>query len=228
MFAKSKLIVVGSGAQCGYVADILKHTKEYIVVGIADAEKISNVGKMAHGARIVCVVEEVPSMFDPRKVRVIVAHGNNEKKKKIAEMLEGAGFKFTTLISPGAYISPSAKIGDGSIVNPMAVVMPGAVIGRHSIIHSGAVIEHDNILEDYVNIGPGAHTGGGVRVGEESYIYTGASVIPGINLGRKCVVGAGAVVIRDVADGEKVVGNPARPLGENGRVQGEARHEHCD
>ncbi len=31
-------------------------------------------------------------------------------------------------------------------------------------------------------------------------------------IGRKAVVGSGAVVTRDVADGEVVVGNPARPI----------------
>ena len=37
-------------------------------------------------------------------------------------------------------------------------------------------------------------------------------VIPGIKIGAWAVVGAGSVVIRDVPDGAKVAGNPARPI----------------
>ena len=41
---------------------------------------------------------------------------------------------------------------------------------------------------------------------------SGAVILGGIIIGEGALVGAGAVVTRDVAPGEVVVGNPARPL----------------
>jgi UDP-2-acetamido-3-amino-2,3-dideoxy-glucuronate N-acetyltransferase len=41
---------------------------------------------------------------------------------------------------------------------------------------------------------------------------SGAVILGGLRIGRDALIGAGAVVTRDVAAGETVVGNPARPL----------------
>ena len=63
-----------------------------------------------------------------------------------------------------------------------------------------------------MHIAPGAHLAGGVQVGAGSHIGLGASVIEGIRIGAGCLIAAGAVVVRDVADGQRVAGVPARPM----------------
>ncbi len=42
-------------------------------------------------------------------------------------------------------------------------------------------------------------------------IGSGATILGGLTIGREATIGAGAVVTKDVAPGETVVGNPARP-----------------
>lgn len=107
------------------------------------------------------------------------------------------------------------------------------VIGDHVWIGPGSYFDaRDLVLEDYVGWGPGAkvlgstHTGvpanvpivqtdleiRPVRVGAWADIGTNAVILPGVTVGKGAVVGAGAVVTRDVAAGETVVGNPARPI----------------
>jgi acetyltransferase-like isoleucine patch superfamily enzyme len=51
-----------------------------------------------------------------------------------------------------------------------------------------------------------------VRIGDDSWIGAGATLLPGITIGRGCVVAAGAVVTRDVPDGATVGGVPAVAL----------------
>ncbi|MEA2595383.1 MAG: hypothetical protein QOF01_1852, partial [Thermomicrobiales bacterium] len=41
---------------------------------------------------------------------------------------------------------------------------------------------------------------------------SGAIIVGGVRIGALALVGAGAVVTRDVAPGQTVIGNPARPI----------------
>ena len=49
-------------------------------------------------------------------------------------------------------------------------------------------------------------------VKDRAFIGMGANILPGIEIEVDAVIGAGAVVIKDVLEGEKVAGNPAKVL----------------
>ena len=50
-----------------------------------------------------------------------------------------------------------------------------------------------------------------MRIGSDVWIGGGAIILPGITIGDGAVIGAGSVVTRDIAAGQTVAGNPARP-----------------
>ena len=208
---KPPVLVVGSGSQARYVIDILAN-EPGAIVGLAEIENRKNVGTSVNGVPIVCMVEEIPSKFSPDECRLIVAYGNQARKKEIAVSLHEKGYGFASAVSPHAYVSPTAALSDGCIVNPGAVVMPNARLGAHVILHSKTVVEHDCLLEDYANLAPGVCLAGRVRIGEGAVLFTGCSVIPDVTVGAWAVVGAGAVVLRDVPPAARVAGVPARPL----------------
>ncbi|HZW73779.1 MAG TPA: DapH/DapD/GlmU-related protein, partial [Caldimonas sp.] len=49
-------------------------------------------------------------------------------------------------------------------------------------------------------------------VGRNAFIGSNSSLVAPISVGDGALTGAGSVVIRDVPDGERVAGNPAKPL----------------
>lgn len=84
---------------------------------------------------------------------VAIAIGNAEIRAKLAnEIKTQTKLKLATLISPRAYVSPSAIIGDGSIIEPMAVVSYGVVLGECTLVCAGAVINHGCVCGDIVQI----------------------------------------------------------------------------
>jgi maltose O-acetyltransferase len=55
-----------------------------------------------------------------------------------------------------------------------------------------------------------------IKIGKDVWIGAHVCVLKGVTIGDGAIVGAGAVVTRDVAPNAKVVGIPARQIGERG------------
>ena len=103
-------------------------------------------------------------------------------------------------------------------------IHPGARIGRNFFIdHGFVVIGETAIIGDNVTIYQGATLGGtnptngegGKRhptIGDGAIISLGAAILGPITVGSRARVGANAVVTKDVAEGQVVVGIPARPM----------------
>ncbi len=206
------LCIVGTGSQARYVIEAVGVSNNFTISGIVDLEDSKRIGKDINGYKIKCLLDDVENYFPPSQGHIIVAYGDNKKKKEVVEYLERLGYSFASIIHPSAYIAKYVAMGKGCIVNPNVTILPNAKIGNHVIIHSGSVIEHDNDIGDYVNVAPGVSTGGNVKVGEGTYLYTGAIVIPKINIGKWAVVGAGAVIREDINNHETIVGVPGRSI----------------
>lgn len=157
------------------------------------------------------------SLLDSREFvaahEIIIGTGNGDFRRSLSLRALASGGSLTTICHPSAVVSSLATVGVGSFLAAHSFVGPHSRVGRFCIVNTAATIDHDNVLEDGVNVSPGAHFAGGVHCGEDAFIGVGASVTPGIRVGARATIGAGAVVIRDVPDGATVVGNPARPIG---------------
>lgn len=103
-------------------------------------------------------------------------------------------------------------------------IHPGVQIGRRFFIdHGFVVIGETSIIGDDVTMYQGCTLGGtnptngegGKRhptIGDGAIISVGAVVLGPITVGKRARVGANAVVTKDVAEGQVVVGIPARPM----------------
>ena len=141
---------------------------------------------------------------------IIVGIGDNHLRAREQHRLQTAGAPLACVLHPAAVISRHAQLGAGSVVFARAVVNAGAQVGCGVILNTGCTVEHDCVLGDFVHVGPNAGLGCGVRIGRQSWIGLGANVNHLIRIGSDSTVGSGATVIRDVADSMIAVGTPAR------------------
>jgi sugar O-acyltransferase (sialic acid O-acetyltransferase NeuD family) len=142
---------------------------------------------------------------------VVLGLGDPALRRRVAAEAGAGGAMLSTLVHPTAHVGVGSSVGEGAIVGPTVTITRDAHLGEGVIINYGASIGHDATIGAYAFVGPAAALGGDVALGEEVFVGLNATILPGITVARGATVGAGAVVTRDVAPGETVVGNPARP-----------------
>ena len=201
--------LIGGGGHARVVAEAVLSAGRYDLLGFVDPspcrETVERLGLARLGDE-----DALAGFQDVVAVLGFGTLGPGERRQDAVRRVSPLVAGWATVVHPAAWVSPSARLGEGTVVMAGAVIQTGATVGRHCVINSGAVIEHDVRVADHVQIAPGVVVGGGARVGEASFIGLGARVRDHVTVGGGCVVGMGAVVTGDVPDGARVLGMPAR------------------
>ena len=200
-----RLLIIGSGGHANSCIDVIEQGRKFKIAGIIDNKKM--IGETILNYKIIGSDDDLPMLrqdFD----YAFVAIGQIkffDTKLALFTILQKLNFKLPYFISPYAYFSPHAQIGQGSIVMHGAIINSRVVIGCNTIINSNALIEHDTIVDDHCHISTASVLNGGVRVHSRSFVGSGSVVIENISIGNNCFIGASSLVKSDLADGEKHV-----------------------
>ncbi len=206
----SEILIYGAGGHGKVVTDIVERQARYRVVGFLD-DNPQLWGTELLGYKI---LGGFPVLLDEGFAcyPVVIAIGDNQVRKQLAERLDALGYGFARAIHPSAQIARDTQIGPGVMVMANVAINPGAKIGAHAIVNTGATVDHDCVIHDFVHISPGAVLAGNVVIGEGSHIGMGCSILPNVQIGAHSVVGAGAVVTKNIAARVTAVGVPAKPI----------------
>lgn len=106
-------------------------------------------------------------------------------------------------------------LGAGAFLNFGCVILDvvRVEIGDLTQIASGVQILTADHPRDAETRRSGLENGRPVLIGRNCWIGAAAVLLPGVTIGDDAIIGAGAIVTRDVAPGQTVAGNPARPIG---------------
>ena len=138
---------------------------------------------------------------------IVLAFGNNQLRKEKKELISELAHAYASIIHPLAYISPSAKILEGTVILVNAVINTNSVIGEHSIINTGTLVDHDCVIGNYTHIAPNATLCGHVEVGNNTLVGAGVIVTPGVKIGNNVKIAAGITVSKDIPDNQTIFTN---------------------
>jgi len=198
-----KIVIIGTGGHARVVIDAAIGVGKK-VLGLVDTD-YQNQEESILGVRVLGGFE-ILSKYDKTKVSVIIAIGDNFKRKECYLQLKKQGFIFAKVIHPTAVISKFATIGEGVFINAGVIINTEAVIGNNCIINSGAIVEHEAKIGDYTHLAPGTRVGGRTVIEEGVFVGIGANVADYIKIGRNVIIGAGSVIVKDIPESSTVVG----------------------
>jgi sugar O-acyltransferase (sialic acid O-acetyltransferase NeuD family) len=143
---------------------------------------------------------------------IAIANPHGRVRLKFQEKLMSLGLTPIPVVHPGAIIAENVTIGKGVQIMAGAVIQPEVKIGDQCIINTNASIDHEDVLEDGVEVGPGATLCGNVHVETNGWIAAGAVVLPRIRIGHDSTVGAASLVTRNIPANVVVYGSPAKEI----------------
>lgn len=191
---KPKILLIGGGGHCRSVIDVIELEGSFDIGGIVDQPE--RIGQKVLGYEIISSDKDLEKLYHDFEY-VMIAFGqitSPDARIKLFERLQHIGFKTPTIISPRAYVSRHATIGNGTIVLHDALINAGAIVGDNCIINSKALVEHDAIVKNHCHISTGAIINGGTVVCEGTFFGSNAVSKEGITIPQKSFIKAGSVV----------------------------------
>ncbi len=210
--SRKPLLLVGGGGHCKACIEVIESQGDYRITGIIDLPKKTE--KELLGYPVVGCDSELPQLLQEGSY-VLITLGlsrGSRRRRELHRMVQAAGGRMATIISPLAHVSKHTLLDTGVIVMHQALINTGSHIGTNTIINSQALVEHDCTIGEHCHIATGARINGGCRIGDECLIGSGAILLPGISIAPGTRIGAGAVVTRNIEQrGGTWTGCPARP-----------------
>ncbi len=176
---KKNLLIIGAGC-CGMSA------KE-IAVSMGCFEKIDflddNMKETPDGCSVLGKTEEFKNYANEYS-HIFVAMGNAEKKADLFERIKlETTYQIATLVSPRAYVSPSARVMQGTIIEAMATINTGSVIAEGCIVGAGSVVNHYSMCCN------GVHIECNGTVADYTLVPAGTDIGSGVVFGRNAIEG---------------------------------------
>jgi sugar O-acyltransferase (sialic acid O-acetyltransferase NeuD family) len=146
--------------------------------------------------------------------RYVIAIGDPESRRKVAEIFHGRDAKAATLVHPRVEMSRFVEIEEGAVICAGNAITTNIRIGQHAHVNRLCTLGHDVIIEEFSTLSPGVCVSGNVHIGRNVFIGTGANIIDGTKgvpliIGDGATIAAGACIIHSVEPGALMAGVPA-------------------
>jgi sugar O-acyltransferase (sialic acid O-acetyltransferase NeuD family) len=167
------LILIGGGGHCASCVDVIEQEGKFKIAGIVD--KAAAGGKPL-GYPILGGDEDLGRLRSSYEY-ALIAVGQIKSplvRIRLYECIKSLGFKLPTIVSPRAYVSRHATLGEGTIIMHDALINSQAVIGNNCIINTKALIEHDAVVEDNCHISTAAVVNGGAIIRKGTFVGSNA------------------------------------------------------
>jgi sugar O-acyltransferase (sialic acid O-acetyltransferase NeuD family) len=214
-----KIIIAGGG---GFAYEVSEYLRQDIAAGLLvdvivdgyldDREDIS-----LHEPLSIPYLGSILEYKPQNEEYVVIAIGSPSGKKKVYRQLKSVGCSFFSYAHSSAYVSSSAKIGEGVFVCPFCVVNSGAVIEDFAMLNVFCSIGHGAVVGEFSVLSPYSALNGDASVGCGCFLGTRATVFPRTHVGNDCIIDTHSFVRMDAGD-KSMITNRSKYMVLNNRL----------
>lgn len=193
---EKRLILIGGGGHCKSCIDVIEQEGRYKICGILDQKE--RIGQKVLNYEIIGTDEMIGRLIS-EGFSFLITIGQIETagpRVRLFQELRSLDAELATVVSPRAYVSQYASIGEGSIIMHHALVNAGASVGCNCIVNSKALIEHDASIADHCHISTAAAINGNTIIKAQTFFGSSAVSQEGAIIPAESFVKAASVVRR--------------------------------
>jgi len=189
-----EIILIGGGGHCKSVIDVIEQEGKFQIIGIVDKPEL--LGVKVLGYPVIGNDSDLVGLSKKCRYALVTAGQikSSSLRERLFKLAVKVGLTMPNVISPRAYVSKHAMIGQGTVIMHDALVNANAKIGENCIINSKALIEHDAIIEDFCHISTNAVINGAVIVRQGSFLGSGVITKQGVKVEKNSFIKAGSLV----------------------------------
>lgn len=170
---KESILLIGGGGHCKSCIDVIEQGQRFIIEGIIDRREL--IGQIVLGYNIIDCDDNIGKYRSIKNAIITIGQIRTpETRIRLFTLCRETGFTMPVVVSPLAYVSKHAEIGEGTIIMHHALVNAGAKIGSNCIINSKALVEHDAVVGDNCHISTAAVINGGTIISNNSFFGSNA------------------------------------------------------
>ena len=189
-----EIILIGGGGHCKSVIDVIEQEGKFQIIGIVDKPEL--LGVKVLGYPVIGNDSDLIGLSKKYRYALVTAGQikSSSLRERLFKLAVKVGLTMPNVISPRAYVSKHAMIGQGTVIMHDALVNANAKIGENCIINSKALIEHDAIIEDFCHIATNAVINGTAIVRQGSFLGSGVITKQGVKVEKNSFIKAGSLV----------------------------------
>lgn len=198
---RESILLVGAGGHARACIDVIEQEGRFVVKGLVGLSH--EVGSQILNYPVLGTDEDLPVLLNDC-VNASITIGQiktAEPRRRLFDLMRDHGYELPIIVSSNAYVSPHAKLGEGTIVMHGAIINAGVIVGKNCIINSQSLVEHDVVIADHCHIATAATINSGVCIGAGTFIGSNSSVRQYVTIGERCLIGMGQQVLVDCEAG---------------------------
>ena len=200
--ASKDLVIVGDSAFAEIAREYFcSHAEENVVSFAVEREYLQDSEK--DGLPVIAL-EDLEKKYPPESHKVFVAVVYNQLNRLRARLVEEVrmrGYELARYISPYAFVSESASIGEHCFIFENNVIQPKVAIGDNVILWSGNHIGHHSRIEDNTFISSHVVISGFCTIGHNTFIGVNSTLSNNLEIGADNWIGPGITLVKNTEKG---------------------------